>query len=172
MKENEVRDAWHEITKMLIEKGLTITTMESCTSGQAASLITDTEGSSAVLKGACISYSNEAKILFGVPKETVEKYSVYSGQTAIAMARACRSLFDADIGVGVTGTMGNPDPANPASSIPGQVWFAFALRDREVGFFRTLQPEETRFGYKMTVCGLIAGELKTILESLTVCSEE
>ena len=35
--------------------------MESCTSGQIASLITDSEGSSAIFKGALITYSNEFK---------------------------------------------------------------------------------------------------------------
>jgi nicotinamide mononucleotide (NMN) deamidase PncC len=51
---------------MLIKKHLTVSTMESATSGQIASLITDTEGSSAVLKGAFITYCNEAKIMQGL----------------------------------------------------------------------------------------------------------
>ena len=42
MKEYEL------LTKKLIEKNLTITTMESCTAGLIMSLITDTEGSSAI----------------------------------------------------------------------------------------------------------------------------
>ena len=53
---------------------MTITTMESATSGQIASLITDTEGSSAILKGAFITYCNEAKIMQGVPAEILDKY--------------------------------------------------------------------------------------------------
>ena len=51
--EKEIRADYRRLTKLLIEKKLTITTMESATSGQIASLITDTEGSSAVLKGGC-----------------------------------------------------------------------------------------------------------------------
>ena len=65
---------------------MTITTMESATSGQIASLITDTEGSSAILKGAFITYCNEAKIMQGVPAEILDKYTVYSKETAEAMA--------------------------------------------------------------------------------------
>ena len=61
--ESEIRKDYENLTKQLIERNLTITTMESATSGQIASLITDTEGSSAVLKGAFITYSNEAKIM-------------------------------------------------------------------------------------------------------------
>ena len=126
--ESEIRNHYHELTDLLIERGLTITTMESATSGQLASLITDTEGSSAVLKGAFVTYCNEAKILQGVPAEILERYTVYSGETAEAMAEACRKAYDADIGIGVTGTMGNVDPANPEASVPGQVYFAITMR--------------------------------------------
>ena len=44
------------------------------------------------------------------------------------MAEACRKAYGADIGIGVTGTMGNVDPANPEASVPGQVYFAIAMR--------------------------------------------
>ena len=40
--EQRIRGHYHKLTELLIEKGLTITTMESATSGQIASLITDT----------------------------------------------------------------------------------------------------------------------------------
>lgn len=62
-KESDIRNDYKKLTKLLIERGMTITTMESATSGQIASLITDTEGSSAVLKGAFVTYCNEAKIM-------------------------------------------------------------------------------------------------------------
>ena len=126
--ESQIRAHYRALTELLIEKKLTITTMESATSGQIASLITDTEGSSAVLKGAFITYSNEAKIQQGVPAEIIDRYSVYSTQTAEAMAIACMRAYHADIGIGVTGTMGNVDPANPEASVPGQVYFAIAVR--------------------------------------------
>jgi PncC family amidohydrolase len=84
--EKNIREQYRVFTKMLIEKKLTITTMESATGGQIASLITDTEGSSAVLKGAFVTYCNEAKIMQGVPAETIERFSVYSKETAAAMA--------------------------------------------------------------------------------------
>ena len=75
--ESDIRNDYKKLTKLLIERGMTITTMESATSGQIASLITDTEGSSAVLKGAFVTYCNEAKIMQGVPAEILEKYTVY-----------------------------------------------------------------------------------------------
>ena len=58
-KESDIRNDYKKLTKLLIERDMTITTMESATSGQIASLITDTEGSSAVLKGAFVTYCND-----------------------------------------------------------------------------------------------------------------
>ena len=52
--ETEIRENYRGLTKFLIREHLTITTMESATSGQIASLITDTECSSAVVKGAFV----------------------------------------------------------------------------------------------------------------------
>ena len=67
MKVNEVRvrEEYEKLTRYLIENKITITTMESCTAGQIISLITDTEGASAITKGGFVTYSNEARCLCG-----------------------------------------------------------------------------------------------------------
>ena len=154
--EKTIREHYRSLTKLLIEKNLTITTMESATSGQIASLITDTEGSSAILKGAFITYCNEAKIQQGVPAEILDKFTVYSRETAEAMAAACMRAYGADIGIGVTGTMGNVDPANPEASKPGQVYFAIGVRvgDGGIGiesYHIELEPQPSRLMYKLAV---------------------
>lgn len=125
--------------------------MESATSGQIASLITDTEGSSAVIKGAFVTYSNEAKVKQGVPAEIIEEHTVYSKETAEAMAKACLDVYNADIGIGVTGTMGNIDPANPSASIPGQVFFAIEIGGEMHSYYIELEPQPTRLMYKLAV---------------------
>ena len=177
-----VRQAYRQITECLIRRGLTITTMESCTCGQIASLITDTEGASAVLKGACITYSNEAKILEGVPASVIGQYGVYSAETAKAMASACRSMFHADIGIGITGTFGNADPAN-ADSRPGCIYYAVETgKKRGAGESgepgeqtshpcvivcrKELPPQQDRLHYKMLAAAHVADTLKEILEIL------
>ncbi len=161
--EKKVREDYRRLTLKLIEKNISITTMESCTSGQLASLISDTEGASGIMKGAFVTYSNEAKIKQGVPEDTIEKYSVYSKETACAMADACRKTYDADIGVGVTGSMGNVDPANASASVPGQVWFAICTREKIYDFYLELQPQPTRFEYKIAVAQEIVNELFNLL---------
>ncbi|MCD8232170.1 MAG: CinA family protein [Clostridiales bacterium] len=109
--------------RYLIKNKISVSTMESCTSGLLASSITDTEGASAVFKGAFITYSNEAKTAQGVPEDLIREYGVYSLPVAEAMAEACMRAYHADIGIGVTGTTGNPDPGN-ADSVPGEVYYA------------------------------------------------
>ena len=156
--EAKVREAFEKITHLLIEKNITISTMESCTSGLIASLITDTDGASAVLKGAFVTYSNEAKIRQGVPEEVIRQYGVYSEETAAAMAEACRNAYDADIGIGVTGSYGNIDPNN-ADSVPGEVFFAIDAEGKTQTWRWTLSPQPTRAAYKYDTACRIAEQL-------------
>lgn len=163
MTEKETRELYREITEVLKEKGLQITTMESCTSGQIASLITDTEGSSQVFKGAFVSYSNEVKAMFGVSAETIERYTVYSPEVSVEMARVCRERIGADIGIGITGTMGNIDPVNPEKSVPGLLYFTIDFEGTPHTFRRELAPEKTRLLYKLSAAAEVGEELMKLL---------
>lgn len=158
------QEKFEKITKTLIARKLTITTMESCTSGQIISLITDTEGSSAAVKGAFVTYSNEAKIGQGVPADVIYRSGVYSTETAGAMAEACRKAYHADIGIGVTGTYGNADPNN-ADSIPGQVYFAISTEKGTKTQRCNIPPQKTRQACKMVTADLIADKLLELLET-------
>ena len=162
----KVRKEYEKLTRLLIDKKLTITAMESATSGQIASLITDTEGASAVLKGSYVAYSNEAKIKFGVSAQVIEQYSVYSAQTARQMAQVCAQAFQADIGIGVTGTMGNVDPANAEHSVPGQVWFALYVRGAVKEYALQLPAQPSRLDWKMAVAQAVVCELLELLQSM------
>ena len=160
--EKNVREKFRYITNTLIKEQLTITTMESCTSGLVASLLTDTEGASAVLKGAFITYSNEAKIKQNVPVDVIEKFGVYSEETAREMALAAKRAYGADIAVGVTGTMGNVDPANNDST-PGEVFFAIAHKEGTESFHISVPVQDSRYEYKLFVAGAIAEEITRVI---------
>ena len=159
-----VHAAYERITRILIRKQLKITTMESCTSGLLASLLTDTEGASAIFRGACVTYSNEAKILAGVPAEVIEKFSVYSRETAAAMASACRRMFHADIGIGITGSFSNTDPENPEASVPGEVYFAVETAAGVQTFIRQLPIGVSRLESKFSAAEAVAEELLKLPE--------
>ena len=163
VNESSVRDKYHRLTKLLIERNLMITAMESATSGQIASLITDTEGSSAIFKGSFVTYSNEAKLRMGVPEDIIRTYSVYSAQTAEAMATCCAAFYNADIGIGVTGTMGNVDPANADNSIPGCVYFAVYFRGAIISRAAKIEPQSSRLLYKLAAAEKIADTLLSLI---------
>ena len=66
----EIRNLVNE----LIDKNITIASMESCTGGGFANSITNIEGASDILKFSAVTYSNEYKIRMGVPEEIIDKY--------------------------------------------------------------------------------------------------
>ena len=104
-----------QIINSLIDRQITISTMESCTSGMIASMITDTSGASAVFPGGFVTYLNETKVFAGVDEKIIKEYGVYSGECAKAMAETVREKLNTDIGIGITGTTGNLDPNNADS---------------------------------------------------------
>lgn len=122
-----------KIVKKLIETHTTISTMESCTSGMIASMITDAEGASAIFPGGFVTYLNETKILIGVDPEVIRTYGVYSGECAEAMARTVQEKLHTDIAIGITGTTGNVDPNN-ADSVQGQVFFCIRMGNQSYTF--------------------------------------
>ncbi len=158
VNEQEVRSRYDRLTRLLIESKKQVTTMESCTSGQVASLITDTEGASAVLKGAYVTYSNEAKMASGVPAEIIDNYGVYSPETAAAMSDACRISMKADFGIGITGSFGNADPNN-ADSIPGEVYFALSTEKGIECFHCTVPVQVSRLAYKLYMADAIVDKM-------------
>ena len=91
-----------ELVNRLIERKETISSMESCTGGLFSSEITNIEGSSEITKCSIVTYSNEAKIKFGVKEETIEKYSVYSTETSIEMAKNISKITNSTWGIGIT----------------------------------------------------------------------
>ena len=115
-----------KLVKELKKRGLHIAFVESCTGGALASALTDVEGASEVLEDSTVTYSNEAKRAFGVNPATIEHFGVYSEECAIDMAQAgVDHSHIANVGVGVTGSFGRVDPANPEGSIPGEVFVGF-----------------------------------------------
>lgn len=129
MKENQT-NLWTEIVKKLTEMNLTISTMESCTGGGISNEITNISGASTVFREAYVTYSNEAKIKQGVSKDIIEKYTVYSPEVAIEMARAVKQKASSNIGIGVTGQLGRIDPNNPVDKL-NVVWYAIINNKNE-----------------------------------------
>ena len=101
------------IVKLLIKNNKTISIMESCTGGGVANAITNIEGSSEVFKFGAITYSNEYKIKMGVSRDIIDKYSVYSMETANEMSSNISLFTNSNYGIGITGKLNRIDKYNP-----------------------------------------------------------
>lgn len=96
-----------KLVSLLREKGLHISSAESCTGGLLAAYITEVSGSSEVFDESIVTYSNEAKRReLGVMDKTLAQFGAVSHQTALEMARGICRRTHADIGVGITGIAG------------------------------------------------------------------
>ena len=87
--------------------------MESCTGGEIASTITNIEGASNVFEFSAVTYSNEYKIKLGVDSKIIDKYTVYSIETADEMSKVISNYTNSNYGVGITGKLSRPDINNP-----------------------------------------------------------
>lgn len=113
------------IGEKLKEKGLTISTAESCTSGALAARITSVPGSSAYFMGGVVAYSNEVKNKqLGVPKETLDEFGAVSEATVRKMAVGVKKLFGTDYAISTSGIAG-PDGGTDEKPV-GTVWIAVA----------------------------------------------
>ena len=96
--------------RLLLERGLTLATAESCTGGLIAERLTALPGISMVYRGGVVSYWTSVKAdVLGVPREILDAHGAVSAECARAMAEGARNITGADIGVSVTGSAG-PDP--------------------------------------------------------------
>lgn len=97
------------VATLLLERGLTMTTAESCTGGMLAARMVNVPGVSGILKAGFVTYANQAKqSLIGVKQETLEVYDAVSKETAAEMAAGAAGRAKADVAVSVTGIAG-PD---------------------------------------------------------------
>ena len=101
-----------KLVNLLIDKKKTISTMESCTGGCFVNEITNISGSSEILKFSAVTYSNEFKIKMGVDADIINKYSVYSIETAKDMSKKISDFTNSNYGVGITGKINKIDKNN------------------------------------------------------------
>lgn len=98
-----------DVVKKLIDKNLSISTVESITGGLISKQITDVPGSSSILSESFVLYSNNSKIsILGVDAGIIEKYGVVSKEVAKDMVVKLKMFTGTDICISTTGNAG-PD---------------------------------------------------------------
>ncbi len=115
---------------LLKERGLTISTAESCTAGLLSARIVNVPGSSEYFLGGVIVYSNELKrALLGVKEETLKEFGAVSKETCIEMLKGLKERCGTDCGIAITGIAG---PGGSGSKPEGLTYVGVYLGDRKV----------------------------------------
>ena len=119
------------VAELLTDKGLTISTAESCTGGLLGHVLTSVSGSSAYFDRGIISYTNEAKHeLLGVSTTDLDQYGAVSEQVAKAMCEGVRTHARTDIGVSTTGIAG---PMGGTKEKPvGLVYIGVSIKNKTI----------------------------------------
>lgn len=117
------------VGKLLIDKGKTLSTAESCTGGNIAHIITSIPGSSDYFKGSVVAYSNEIKQnILSVSKSNLDNYGAVSKQVVEEMALSIKKLFKTDFAIAISGIAG---PSGGTLNKPvGTTWIAVADNDK------------------------------------------
>jgi nicotinamide-nucleotide amidase len=109
------------IGDILIERNLTLGTVESCTGGSIAIQIVSMSGSSEFYNGSIVSYTNELKAnLVGVKQETLDANGAVSEQVVREMAINGAKILGTDYCISVSGIAG-PSGGSDAKPV-GTVW--------------------------------------------------
>lgn len=131
-----------EVGRRLRASGRRAVTVESCTGGYVAKLLTDIPGSSAWFDCGFVTYSNQAKQRdVGVAAATLQKHGAVSEATVREMATGALARTGADLAVAISGVAG-PDGGTPPNPV-GSVWLALVSRD---GDRVTVFAQHRRFG--------------------------
>ena len=155
-----------DVVNLLIEKKMTIATIESCTGGFVVSSITDIDGSSNVLKFSAVTYSNEYKIKMGVSKEVIDKYSVYSINVAREMAKKISDFANSDIGVGITGKINRVDENNLFGD-NNKIFYAIYDKNNDKYYeYELIAIKDTRLNNKKYIMECISKSLFEILNNV------
>lgn len=128
---SRISEAAQALVSSMSGKEATLAVAESLTGGMVSAAFTEVPGSSRVLKGGVVSYTNEVKARhLGVDDGLLESEGAVSARVASQMAAGVRERLSASYGIATTGIAG-PTGEEPGKPV-GTVWIAFAGPDRSI----------------------------------------
>jgi len=120
-----MKDVVGPLAEILLNRGWTLVTAESCTGGLIAVTCTDLPGSSRWFERGWVTYSNAAKSdLLGVPPKLIAQYGAVSEPVVCAMVQGALVRSGAQVAVAATGIAG-PDGGHADKPV-GTVWLSWA----------------------------------------------
>ena len=93
--------------KKILKQRLRIAVAESCTGGLLSSIITQSQGASAIFDRGFVTYTEQAKVeMLGVNRQTLQRFGAISAQTAEEMVQGVLKNSKAHVGIAITGIAG------------------------------------------------------------------
>lgn len=115
-----------EILRIMREKGMTLATAESCTSGRIIASLTSVDGASEYVRGGLAAYQNDVKIkLLGVPESVIRDLGVVSEPVVRQMVRGACELLSSDYAIASTGYTGTGGDGKAS----GTIWIGWGCVD-------------------------------------------
>lgn len=152
-----------KIINKLKSENKTISTMESCTGGLLANLITNIEEASDVFKFGAVTYSNEFKIKMGVDEDLINKYSVYSIEVSRSMSLSISKFTNSDYGIGITGKLLREDKENLTDKDNIVYASIYSLKENKYYDLEIEVFENNRESNKMLVAKKVIEKLKEVI---------
>ncbi len=152
-----------EVAKILCNKGLTISTAESCTGGMIASRLISYPGISSVFMEGMVTYSNEAKIKrLGVNEKTLENFGAVSYETALEMVEGIAKEAQTHVAIATTGIAG-PDGGTVEKPV-GLVYIGIKVKEKLIvnKFEFSGNREEVRTKATFSALEMLRKELENI----------
>jgi nicotinamide-nucleotide amidase len=126
--DDSLRQQAMEVGQALVARGQRLVTVESCTGGYLAKLLTDVAGSSQWFDCGYVTYSNAAKQRdVGVHAQTLLRHGAVSEAVVREMAEGALQRCGAQLALSISGVAG-PDGGTRRNPV-GSVWFARAARE-------------------------------------------
>lgn len=128
--------------RLMTEKRLTISTVESCTGGKIAATLSAVPGASKYFRGSVVSYATQAKIdVLDIDENLIIKHGVVSSEVASEMAKSIQIMMNSDYAIATTGNAGPTKESGGAEL--GTVFIGIATPDEIfVEEFNFGQPRE------------------------------
>ncbi|MEN0037941.1 MAG: nicotinamide-nucleotide amidohydrolase family protein [Cellvibrio sp.] len=112
-----------KVIRFLNERGLSVTTAESCTAGLVAAFMADVSGCGNALHSGYVVYTEEAKnTCLGVRLQTIHAFGLTSEEVAMEMAIGALHRSAANLIVAITGMAESDD------CLSGVICFAYGLK--------------------------------------------
>ena len=131
MKNNTTKQNTIKIINTLKQRNETITFAESCTGGKVVAEFIKIAGTSSIINGSVVSYSNEIKSKWlGVKEQTLIEYGAVSKECVEEMLTGILKMASANHAIAVSGIAG---PSGGTEEKPvGTVYIGIKNRDKSI----------------------------------------